>query len=135
MYKGECGDMWSIPRPRQNDEGGRYGTGILGRNYTEGQLVEVHVVLTAVHLGYFEFRLCPKSSAEELVTQECLDQHLLQLEDGSTRLPIEIESHSDYFPVIQLPAGITCDHCVIQWWYTTGMVIFHHIFSFFIAIY
>ena len=127
--------MWSIPRPRQNDEGGRYGTGIIGRNYTEGQQVQVHVVLTAGHLGYFEFRLCPKSSAEELVTQECLDQNLLELEDGSTRYPILSEAAVDYFPVIQLPAGITCDHCVIQWWYTTGMVIFHHIFSFFIAIY
>ena len=35
---GECGDEWSLPRPRPNDEGGRYGTGIIGRNYTEGQV-------------------------------------------------------------------------------------------------
>ena len=90
-------------------------------------------MLTAVHLGFFEFRLCPnKSSAEELVTQECLDQHLLQLEDGSTKYPIEVESQTDYYPVIQLPAGVTCDHCVIQWWYMTGMAI---VFFFFYIFY
>ena len=35
---GECGDMWSIPRPRPNDEGGLYGTGLIARNYTAGEV-------------------------------------------------------------------------------------------------
>ena len=35
---GECGDEWSIPRPRQNDEGGKYGKGIIARNYTQGDV-------------------------------------------------------------------------------------------------
>ena len=36
---GECGDEWGLARPRPNDEGGLYGTGIIGRNYTEGQVI------------------------------------------------------------------------------------------------
>jgi len=35
---GECGDEWSIQRPRQNDEGGKYGKGIIGKNYTQGDV-------------------------------------------------------------------------------------------------
>lgn len=75
--------------------------------------------LTANHKGFFEFRLCPKQSAEELVTQECLDQHLLILSDGSTRFPVDPTSIY-FFPIVQLPVGVVCEHCVIQWKYTTG---------------
>lgn len=114
--------MWSIPRPRQNDEGGRYGTGIIGRNYTRGELVTTTVRLTASHLGYFEFRLCPKSSSTELVTQECLDQYLLELDDGTTRYQIKDWAVGDFNPVIRLPSTVTCDYCVIQWLYVTGIV-------------
>lgn len=35
---GECGDEWSLPRPRLNDEGGIYGTGTIGKVYTEGEV-------------------------------------------------------------------------------------------------
>jgi hypothetical protein len=35
---GECGDIWSDPRPRQNDEGGLYGTGTIGRVYEQGSV-------------------------------------------------------------------------------------------------
>ncbi len=35
---GECGDEWSLPRPRPNDEGGIYYTGIKGQTYTRGQV-------------------------------------------------------------------------------------------------
>lgn len=35
---GECGDEWSLPRPRSNDEGGLYGTGIIGKTYKQGSV-------------------------------------------------------------------------------------------------
>lgn len=35
---GECGDEWSLTRPRLNDEGGLYGTGTIGKTYIEGQV-------------------------------------------------------------------------------------------------
>lgn len=85
------------------------------------------VNITANHLGFFEFRLCPKTSADELVTQECLDRHLLELVDqpgtggqvDGTKFRIG-GATGLYFPVIRLPTGVTCDNCVLQWYYTAG---------------
>jgi len=117
---GECGDEWSLPRPRLHDEGGLYGTGIIGATYQQGELVNMTVEITAAHLGYFEFKLCNKSSAEELTTQECLDSNVLQQADGSTKY-YGIGETGLYDVEVQLPADISCDHCVIQWHYKAGI--------------
>lgn len=51
-------------------------------------LVEITVSITAFHKGYFEFRLCKNNipqkgdDASIAVTQECLNQNLLQAEGG-----------------------------------------------------
>lgn len=116
---GECGDEWSLPRPRANDEGGIYGTGIIGQTYAQASWIRLTVELTSNHLGYFEFRLCPKQSADELSTQQCFDQHLLTLIDGSTQFYVS-SANELYFPVVQLPADVSCDYCVLQWRYTAG---------------
>ena len=84
------------------------------------QWMRMTVQLTSNHLGYFEFRLCPKQSADQLVTQECLDRHLLTLADGSTRFYVTSETGL-FFPVAQLPSDVVCDHCVLQWRYTAGI--------------
>ena len=84
------------------------------------QWIRMTVQLTSNHLGYFEFRLCPKQSADQLVTQECLDRHLLTLADGSTRFYVTSETGL-FFPVAQLPSDVVCDHCVLQWRYTAGI--------------
>jgi hypothetical protein len=84
------------------------------------QWIRMTVQLTSNHLGYFEFRLCPKQSADQLVTQECLDRHLLTLTDGSTRFFVTSETGL-FFPVAQLPSDVVCDHCVLQWRYTAGI--------------
>ncbi|CAG7720002.1 unnamed protein product [Allacma fusca] len=52
-------------------------------------------------------------------TQECLDQNLLQLEDGSTQFPIPAVS-GHYYPKVKLPSNLTCEHCVLQWHYRAG---------------
>lgn len=47
---GECGDEWSLPRPRANDEGGIYGTGIIGQTYAQASVsapTTSHAVLNA----------------------------------------------------------------------------------------
>lgn len=41
---GECGDIWSDPRPRANDEGGLYGTGTIGKTYQQGSVRKVQHV-------------------------------------------------------------------------------------------
>ena len=78
------------------------------------------VELTVNHLGYFEFKLCPKNSANELATQECFDRRLLKLSDGSTRYPINASAINYQYIMVQLPSDVYCDSCVIQWTYTGG---------------
>ena len=47
---------------------------LLRRNYRPGQLIDVTIEITAAHLGYFEFRLCPWNNIHEPITHECLNQ-------------------------------------------------------------
>jgi len=35
---GLCGDNWADPVPRENEDKGFYGRGVIVRNYTEGQV-------------------------------------------------------------------------------------------------
>ncbi|XP_018024961.1 uncharacterized protein LOC108680598, partial [Hyalella azteca] len=69
--------------PRDNEEGGKYGTGVITATYKEGAEVELGVELTANHQGFFEFRLCPNNNPKRPVLNSCLDQHLLHKVDGS----------------------------------------------------
>jgi len=61
--------------------------------------------------------------------QECLDRHLLELVempgqgDGvvdGTKFRIG-GTTGKFFPTVKLPAGVTCENCVLQWYWTTGM--------------
>ena len=53
------------------------------------------------------------------ITLECLDQNLLPLTNGTTRIyqPPGLGFFSWMFT---LPAGVTCSQCVIQWKWNTG---------------
>jgi hypothetical protein len=63
-----------------------------------------------------------------LVTQECLDRYPLQLVempgqgDGVVDgINFHIGSTTGlYFPSVRLPAGVICEHCVLQWFWTVG---------------
>ncbi|XP_011166939.1 uncharacterized protein LOC105200861 [Solenopsis invicta] len=116
---GICGDAWDSPTPRVHETGGKYGNGVIVRRYRTGSVIPVRVELTANHHGYFEFRTCAMTYHDREVTQECLDQHLLRAENGSTR----------YYPgpgnrvfegYYKLPEGLTCAQCVFQWRYIAG---------------
>ncbi|UYV73625.1 hypothetical protein LAZ67_11000076 [Cordylochernes scorpioides] len=120
---GICGDPWHQKEPRDNEAGGKYGKGIIVRHYKPGQKISVRVQLTANHRGYFEFRLCPNNNPEVEATQECLNQNLLEMADGSgTRYypgPSGRKS-SDHTLEVLLPKKLTCTQCVFQWTYTAG---------------
>jgi len=113
---GFCGDPWHQAEPRSHELGGKYGKGIITRNYTQGQEIEVYVQLTTNHRGWFEFRLCPLENPGpgHDATQECLDKHLLELADGSGT-QYTIGSGMDFRVKLKLPEGLTCKHCVLQW--------------------
>lgn len=70
---GVCGDPFNAPLPRDNEYGGKYGLGVIVRKYNPGSEINLRIELTASHMGYFEFRVCPDKAA----TQDCLDKHVL----------------------------------------------------------
>nr|KAG5714949.1 hypothetical protein BaRGS_000437 [Batillaria attramentaria] len=122
---GLCGDPW--PGPRDNEPGGKYATGMISKKYSAGQVIQVTVQLTANHKGWFEFRLCEHNNPFTNITQECLDKHLLVLDDtGETRYKVIGPDVIDYSVKenikinLRLPQGLTCAACVLQWKYNAG---------------
>ncbi|KAL7727099.1 hypothetical protein ACLKA6_017375 [Drosophila palustris] len=121
---GECGDAWDMPEPRPHENGGQWGQGVIVRSYLPGSDMTIRVELTASHMGYFEFRLCPKASAK----QSCLDENLLPIISGSPsqRNPADLDTR--FYPrngsriyeiKAQLPEML-CNQCVLQWRYVAG---------------
>ncbi|CAG5124618.1 unnamed protein product [Candidula unifasciata] len=119
---GVCGDPHHHTT-KDHEVGGKYANGIISRQYTQGDVIEVTVHITANHKGYFEFRICPVADPKVEVTQECLDQHVLEMVNGEgTRYHLPEGKSNQFFNVsLQLPADVTCKQCVIQWKYRTGV--------------
>ncbi|XP_072044828.1 uncharacterized protein [Amphiura filiformis] len=116
---GVCGDDWRQAEPREHEDGGKYHAGYIVQTYTQGSLIDVQLELTTNHLGWFEFRLCARAKASEPLTFDCLNQHLLTNHKGETRVNIgKAGGFLDF--KLQLPAGVKCEACVLQWKYATG---------------
>ncbi|VDI36864.1 Hypothetical predicted protein [Mytilus galloprovincialis] len=120
---GVCGDPYV--GPRKHEAGGIYASGIIAAKYPANtKTVTVTVLLTVNHLGYFEFRLCPHNDPTVPVTQRCLDKHLLSIEEGSIKhrnmrfYPKE-ELGPTYNLSLEIPFGMICTQCVLQWRYHT----------------
>jgi len=119
---GVCGDAWDLPTPRPHEYGGKFGQGVIVRQYKPGQIVEIGVDLTAHHNGYFEFAVCPDYKT---TTQECLDENILRIvkpqrdvqNEGTRYFPRE--GNKVYKMVYEMP-DIECKHCVLQWRYVAG---------------
>lgn len=121
---GICGDAYDAPDPRPNEVGGQYFTGVIVESYTQGQIIDVTVKLTANHLGYFIFKLCPSTDAKKEVEQGCLDSNVLQVVDSAgnpigTKFYIDSTVNNKHVR-LQLPKNMACPHCVLQWTYNTG---------------
>ena len=135
---GVCGDPYSQPQPRNHEAGGKYyGGGASQATYTEGQVIDINVYLTAYHKGDFTFRICKIDGVtvedeSRQLDDACLDEHVLKQADvpgaqrpGEARYFIGPSSNNwDYKLRYQLPKGLTCDgktsRCVMQWWWVTG---------------
>ena len=64
-----------------------YGKGIIARKYEKNQVIKVRVELTANHMGFFEFRLCPNNNAKKPASQMCLDENIMRdANSGDSRL-------------------------------------------------
>ena len=136
---GMCGDI-SEQVQKYNDDVNAYS---ILHSYEEGDTITIEVVLTAHHMGHFEFYLC---NVDQLIyptkgiTQECLYQHPLVRAPDDGISPIDpnypfryyleptacMTYQTDGYPGYKatmkytLPPGVVCDHCVLQWWYYTG---------------
>ena len=120
---GQCGDAWDLAQPRPGEAGGKFGRGVIVRSYRPGQTVKVTVDVTANHRGYFQFRLCPQTSPTVPAPQDCFDndQNLLELSEAGagTRFYIRPGTGSQS-ALVRLPAGVRCEHCILQWTYRAG---------------
>ncbi|CAG7728556.1 unnamed protein product [Allacma fusca] len=121
---GICGDPWNEPEPRDNEDGGKFGRGIIVANYKSGQIFPFSVELTRSHLGRFRLRLCARNNPSERVTQGCFDKNKLMLMDDrgkklGIRYPVQ-ERTGFYNGSAFLPENVKCSHCVIQWQYKAG---------------
>lgn len=123
---GICGEAWDSDR--DYDGGGRYATGIIVRHYTMGDVINVTVDLTANHLGYYVFRICPHNNYRTPAKQECLNKYPLELADGSgTRIKVSSNMNLKDTFRLRLPKHITCEQCVFQWSYYTRLT--HELFQ------
>ncbi|KAL4216326.1 hypothetical protein ACF0H5_024053 [Mactra antiquata] len=116
---GVCGDPWN--GRRENEAGGKYATGTIVKTYKMGQVVTLKSEITANHFGWMEYRICPNNDVTKPVTQDCLDQHVLQRADGQGTKVMLNNRRTGMWPMdYVLPAGMTCTQCVIQWKYHAG---------------
>ena len=68
-----------------------YGKGIIARKYEKNQVIKVRVELTANHMGFFEFRLCPNNNAKKPASQMCLDKNIMRdANSGDSRLGVDL---------------------------------------------
>lgn len=115
---GICGDDYGQARPRDNEHGGKYGLGIIARQYYEDSNIQVIVKITASHKGQFTFSLCNMDVEEE--SEECFERNPLKLINGSDSFHVDKDLVTEYPVYLSLPKGLTCEHCVLRWQYRAG---------------
>lgn len=64
------------------------------RRYQPGAEIALRVELTASHMGYFEFRVCPELAAK----QTCLDRHVLELMGGTPSVEQPGDLRTRFYP-------------------------------------
>lgn len=126
---GICGDPWDKRRENEYPEGKftRPKLFITG-SYEAGSIIRTTIEVTTAHLGFFTFKVCPATSINKEVTQNCLDKHLLKVlrqpysskRGFSDRFNLGFQPSGNYSIPVKLERNLTCERCVLQWTYTTG---------------
>jgi len=117
---GVCGDGYG--QRQRHAYGGKYANGIIVKTYKQGATIDITVTLTASHLGYFEFRIADFSGkAEQHDKIGKLSGHWLKIA-GTNRNQYIVKSYGGqtFHISLQLPRDLTCNQCVLQWWYRGG---------------
>lgn len=73
-------------------------------------------------MGYFEVSLCPNNNPQVEADQECFDKYPLKVEDAEDNkyIVVDTEKKGIFTYRVELPPGITCTQCIMQWTYYTG---------------
>ena len=114
---GVCGDAYHDRNPKYVYPGKYAADGFITKTYNEGQTIEVTIDITSNHQGYFRFRV--GKLQKRPITEEQLEYVLLQ-PDGSNTWQLHSSQTGKYTIKLVLPKGLTCDHCVMRWWWTVG---------------
>jgi hypothetical protein len=131
-----------------NAIGGTMPTNIQG-TFRMGGTIEVDIVLTAHHMGHFEFHVCPLATAGEIPTMECFKSNpVTVIRDVLYGAPTDPNyPHRAYIPpltypgiindtsgtvpgtlyryVLQLPPNLQGNLVLLQWYYLTGNSCIH----------
>ena len=83
------------------------------------------MLLTVGHLGFFEFRVGDFSNSKTAGDSTGrLKGQLLKVIDGhhkdDTKFRVTKHGRQLYKMKLVLPPNLTCERCVMQWWYTAG---------------
>jgi hypothetical protein len=87
--------------------------------YREGNQVTLTWEVSQNHNGYYSYRICNYVSDMQTITDDCFEQPMLK-EVGTGREWIAIDHPTNgafynFTHVFQLPAGLTCERCVLVW--------------------
>ncbi|XP_022337464.2 uncharacterized protein LOC111133396 [Crassostrea virginica] len=117
---GRCGDYIGGTKPNEAPNG-QYASKRSTYIYREGAVINVTVQVTArANGGFFKFKMC-KTDSSTTASQACFDQNPLKLANTADQTIIQIpDIDGDVVVPLQLPAGLTCDHCVMQWTWVTA---------------
>jgi hypothetical protein len=114
---GLCGDNYSDAKPRLHELGGKFGSGVIMKSYTQGSTIPVTVKITANHKGYFYFQICNLDA--EVESDACFERYKVPTTVGAN-WPLLTNESKDYLVYLQLPPNLFCSRCVLQWTYVTG---------------
>jgi len=110
---GVCGDNAGDGKPREHENGGRFGRGIIVRNYSKGQTIPIHVTSnTQNHGGYVKIQICDRIPE----TEDCFRD--LVLGNGSTRWPLSTADGTlNIQTTAKLPDDLSCNQCTLRFHY------------------
>lgn len=124
---GQCGGLFN--GDSRFSAGGPFATNQIVATYDEGQTIDVKIFMQINHWGKFQLRLCPLSNPstgteQRELSNRCLDKYKLEKADGSGIWTYPLGPRSAPLPMYnqryRLPAGVSCERCVLQWRYVTG---------------
>ncbi|GFO22514.1 hypothetical protein PoB_004901900 [Plakobranchus ocellatus] len=82
--------------------------------------VNVRIMVTANHQGWFYFHLCSRDDPHQGETEECLNRVPLSLADGRARFHLRQRVFGVVNVRVKLPDDVACSHCVLRWKWITG---------------